>query len=161
MSGAPRPRPAAGPRPGTPPGTPPGGARYNKALARRWFEQGWNLGNLAAAEEIFAPGFVLRGKTVGPKGPQASVRGIRSAFADLVVQVQLQVAEQDLVATRYTATGRHSAEYRGIPPTGRTVRVFGVQIWRVRDGMAVEDWNSFDEWGLVSQIGELRAVPFG
>ena len=133
---------------------------YNKALARRWFEEGWNRGMLDSAPEIFAPDFVLRGKQVGPSGPQRSVQGIRSAFGELTVTVQLQIAEGDMVATRYTATGRHSAEYRGIPATGTIVEVSGVQIWRVRGGMAVEDWNSFDEWGLVSQIGDLRAVPF-
>jgi len=153
------PAPAPGPAPGAEPG-PAAGPEYNKALARRWFHEGWNLGNLAAAPEIFAPDFVLRGRTVGPQGPQRSVQGIRSAFDDLTVTVHLQIAEGDLVATRYTATGRHSAEYRGIPPTGRTVTVSGVQIWRVADGRAVEDWNSFDEWGLVSQIGELRPQPF-
>lgn len=149
-----------------PAGTVPAGApaageqEYGKALARRWFEEGWNRGNLQAAHEIFAPGFVLRGKEVGPAGPQRSVQAIRSAFSDLQVAVHLQIAEGDLVATRYTATGRHTSPYRGVPPTGTVVSVCGVQIWRLAGGRAVEDWNSFDEWGLVSQIGDIRAIPF-
>jgi predicted ester cyclase len=125
----------------------------NKALARRWFDEGWSRGNIEIAPEIFAAGFLLRGERVGPAGPQRSVHRIRSAFNPLTVRIDLQVAEGDLVATRYTARGRHATQYRGIPPTGRWVTVSGVQIWRVADGLAVEDWNTFDEWDLVSQLG--------
>jgi predicted ester cyclase len=135
-----------------------GAGERGKALARRWFEEGWNRGNVDIAPEIFAPGFVLRGKRVGPAGPQRSVRGIRSVFQPLAVTVDFQVAEGSMVVTRYTARGRHSARYRGIAATGRWISVSGVQIWQVVDGMAVEDWNTFDEWGLVSQLGALEPL---
>lgn len=128
----------------------------NKALARRWFDEGWNRGNIDVAPEIFAPDFVLRGQCVGPAGPQRSVRAIRSAFESLAVTVDLQVAEGAMVVTRYTARGRHAAGYRGIPATGRWIEASGVQIWRVVDGMAVEDWNTFDEWSLMTQLGGVN-----
>lgn len=133
----------------------------NKALARRWFEQGWNRGEVGIAPEIFAPGFVLAGREVGPAGPQRSVQAIRAVFHPLRVSVDLQVAEGPTVVTRYTARGAHAAEYRGIQPDGRTVTVSGVQIWTVRDGMAVEDLNLFDEWTLVGQLGGLQLVRPG
>jgi len=136
-----------------------GVAERNKALARRWFEEGWNQGNVAIAPQIFAADFVLGGRRVGPSGPQLSVRRIRSVFSSLQVDLDLQVAEGDLVVTRYTARGRQAAEYRGIPPTGTWVRVSGVQVWRVADGLAVEDWNTFDEWELVRQLGGPLPQP--
>lgn len=124
----------------------------NKALARRWFDEGWSRGNVAIAPQIFAPYFVLRGKTVGPAGPQNSVRGIRSAFQPLTVTVNRQIAEGSMLVTHYTAYGKHVAEYRGIPATGTWVTVSGVQIWEIADGRAVRDWNVFDEWSLVAQL---------
>ncbi len=128
-------------------------AEANKALARRWFEEGWHNGRLDLAPEIFAADFVLRGELVGPAGPQRSVRYIRSVFAPMTVTVDLQIAEDDIVVSHYTARGRHTlAAYQGIPITGREVMASGVQIWRVRDGLAVQDWNTFDEWGLVAQL---------
>jgi predicted ester cyclase len=127
----------------------------NKALARRWFEEGWNRGNVAIAPSIFAPGFVLRGERVGPAGPQRSVRAIRAVFDPLEVSIDLQVAQGDLVVTRYTARGCHAAPYRGLPATGRWISACGVQIWRVAGGLAVEDWNTFDEWALMDQLGGL------
>ncbi|GLW63917.1 hypothetical protein Arub01_21610 [Actinomadura rubrobrunea] len=123
-----------------------------KALARRWLAEGWCGGDLDLADQIFAPDFVVNGRRVGPDGPRASVRRIRAAFADLAIRVDLQVAEGDHVVTHYTAQGRHVAEYRGIPPTGRTTTASGIQIWTIRDGMVVADRNVFDEWGLVSRL---------
>jgi hypothetical protein len=42
----------------------------NKALAQRWFTEGWNRGNTAVADEIFAPHFTLNGLDVGVEGPK-------------------------------------------------------------------------------------------
>jgi steroid delta-isomerase-like uncharacterized protein len=126
----------------------------NKALARRWFAEGWSRGNLAIAEEIFAPDFTLRGRLVGPDGPRRSVADRRRAFADLTATVDLQVAEGDLVVTHFTTRARHVAEFCGVPGTGRWVVASGVVIWRVRDGLVREDWNAFDRWGVVRQIGQ-------
>jgi steroid delta-isomerase-like uncharacterized protein len=128
----------------------------NKALARRWFDEGWAQGRLEVAPEIFAPDFVLRGNRVGPAGPQRSVTAIRSAFTSLQVVVERQIAEGSLVVSHYRAEGRHAGEYRGLPATGQWISAHGVQIWSLRDGLVVEDWNTFDEWGLVGQIAEIE-----
>jgi len=132
----------------------------NAATYRRWFDEGWSAGNVDVAPEIFAPGFVLGGERVGPAGPQRSVRYIRAAFHPLTVTIEQQIAEGPWVVTRYRAAGVHAAEYRGLPPSGRQIVARGVQMWRVQDGLAVEDWNTFDEWGLVAQLGRVQPVPF-
>jgi steroid delta-isomerase-like uncharacterized protein len=124
----------------------------NKAMARRWLEEGWCRGDLDLAYQIFAPDFVLTGRRVGPEGPRQSVRRIHACFTDLSVEVGPQIAEGEQVVTHYTARGRQVAEYRGLPPTGRSVVAAGIQIWTVRAGLVVADLNVFDEWGLVEQL---------
>jgi steroid delta-isomerase-like uncharacterized protein len=124
----------------------------NKALAQRWLEEGWCRGDLDLAYRVFAPDFTLRGERVGPEGPRRSARWIRTAFAGLTIDIDLQVAQGPLVATHFTAHGRHVGEYQGIPPTGRSVVASGIQIWTVRQGRVVEDLNVFDEWGMVAQL---------
>lgn len=126
----------------------------NKALARYWFEEGWNKGNLAVADRVFAPDFRMGGKVVGPDGPRRSVRRRHDAFADLTVEVGVQVAEGPWVATWFTTHARHVAEFAGIAPTGRTITSEGMQLWRVENGLVVEDHNVFDLWRV---IGQLRA----
>ena len=131
----------------------------NAALARRWFDEGWSRGAVDIAEEVFADDFVLRGRRVGPGGPRRSVQWIRSAFAPMTVHIGRQIAQDSTVVTLYTARGKHTGEYRGIPATHRWVTATGVQIWTVLDGKVVEDHNVFDEWGLMQQLSQGQAQP--
>jgi predicted ester cyclase len=43
------------------------------------------------------------------------------AFPDLHVAVEDVIAEGDKVVSRNTVTGTHQGEYRGLPPTGKSV----------------------------------------
>lgn len=129
-------------------------ALANKALARYWFDEGWSRGRVEVADAIFAPEFVLGGKRVGPEGPKRSVLRRHAAFAGLTVEVGLQVAEGPWVATWFTTRAEHVGEFAGVPPTGRVVTSEGVQLWRVEDGLVVEDRNVFDLWKIVSQLRE-------
>lgn len=124
----------------------------NKALARRWFEEGWSRGNLDVADRIFAPEFLLGGERVGPEGPKQSVRSRRAAFSGLRVDVGLQVAEGPWVASWYTTRGTHVGEFAGVAPTGRAIFSEGIQLWRVENGLVVEDRNVFDRSRVVSQL---------
>ncbi|WP_406384918.1 ester cyclase [Streptomyces sp. NBC_01618] len=124
----------------------------NKALARYWFEEGWSRGNLDAADRIFAPDFLLGGEPVGPEGPKRSVRLRRAAFSGLTVRVGLQVAEGPWVASWYTTRGTHQGEFAGVAPTGRAISSEGIQLWRVENGLVVEDRNVFDVRRVLSQI---------
>jgi len=40
-----------------------------------------------------------------------------------------------------------------VPPSGRTVTLPGINIWRVRDGRIVERWGRLDELALLRQLG--------
>jgi predicted ester cyclase len=44
------------------------------------------------------------------------------------------------VANRGTFTGTHQGEFMGIPATGKQVTVKFMDMWRVQDGRAVENW---------------------
>jgi NAD(P)-dependent dehydrogenase (short-subunit alcohol dehydrogenase family)/predicted ester cyclase len=67
-------------------------------------------------------------------------KSLLAAFSDVDVQVFQQVAEGDLVASRWSLTGRQTAEFMGVPSRGRTATVTGNFVDRVRDGKIVEHW---------------------
>ena len=71
-------------------------------------------------------------------------KGLFSAFADFSLQVLDQVAEGDLVATRYTLGGTHTGEFAGIPPSGAVARLGATAMDRVADGKLVEHWVDLD-----------------
>src|SRR5829696_4848337 len=96
----------------------------NKRLVVRFYEEVWARGNVEFAEEVFADDYVrhdLRQTQAAPgaAGQARIAESFREAFPDLQWRVDLVLAEHDLVAARWTASGTHtagSAPCRG--PTG-------------------------------------------
>jgi steroid delta-isomerase-like uncharacterized protein len=135
-------------------------ANENKATLRRVSEEVFNQGNLSVVDELFAPDYVLH----DPGVPGGELRGLeafkeqwvsmfRTAFPDLRIVIEDQVAEGDKVASRYTGSGTHQGELRGFPPTNNRVEVTGTITSRFAEGKIVEEWNNFDRMGMMEQLG--------
>jgi predicted ester cyclase len=71
------------------------------------------------------------------------------------VTIEDQIADGEFVATRYTAHGRHDAEFMGVRATGEDVTVTGICVSRFRDGKVVEEWDIWDALGVLRQVGAL------
>ena len=69
--------------------------------------------------------------------------------------VQEQIAEGDNVVTRFPWTGTHQGEFMGIPPTGKSVEVWGVAIDVVRNNLFVESRIIMDTVSLLQQLGVM------
>jgi steroid delta-isomerase-like uncharacterized protein len=78
------------------------------------------------------------------------------AFPDLHVEVEDVIAEGDKLVCRNTVTGTHHGEFRGLPPTGKSVRYNEIFIFRFVDGRIAEIWGVVD---VLSQLRQLGAVP--
>jgi len=124
----------------------------NKALARVWFEEVITGRDLDAIDEHYAQAYVHH----GPEG--AELRGIPAARAfaaslleassDRVAVVDQQVAEGDLVVTRFTSRGTHTGTFRGQEPTGKEWVTEGICISRIEGGQIAEDWEIVHSSGL-------------
>jgi len=130
----------------------------NKALARRVAEEIFNNGDLEVADELYASDYVLHDPSLpedlhGPEGIKQYAAMNLGAFPDARVTIEDQVAEGDRVASRWTATGTHTGELMGIPPTGNRVTITGVTINRIVGGRIAEDWYQGDDLGMLRQLG--------
>src|SRR5579862_7886442 len=95
----------------------------DKALARRLIEEAWNQGNLATVDELLAPGHVGHHSLVPNQPPSRKfykqfVVRTRTAFPDFHATIEEQVAEGDLVVTRWSVQGTHQGIFWGHSPTG-------------------------------------------
>lgn len=117
----------------------------NKALLRRYYQEVLNQGNLSAIDELFAPDLVESFKQ--------AVTMSRSAFPDLRVTIEDQIAEGDRVATRWTAQGTHKGPFLGVPPTNKPVTVTAIHIHQVVDGRIVKLWEEINLLGVMQQLG--------
>jgi steroid delta-isomerase-like uncharacterized protein len=141
-----------------PAGTPDVAA--NKAQARRWFEDFANTGDLAVADELFAPDHVHHeadnpGRGSGPEGQKQLIAAARAAFPDLTYAVEDLVGAGDRVLARYVFTGTQQGPYNGIPATGKSVTVTGMAIFRFEGGKIAETWVIYDVLGLLQQLGVI------
>lgn len=133
----------------------------NKALVRRVFKEIVNTGTLGIADDLFSPAFVNHGIPVPATGPEAfrmATSLFRTAFPDLVVTLEDVAAEGDKVATRGYFTGTHQGDFNGIPPTGKSVKIDYIDMWRLEDGKAAENWVLMDMIGLMQQLGVMQAT---
>jgi steroid delta-isomerase-like uncharacterized protein len=136
-------------------------AQDNKALCRRLVNEVINQGNLATVDALVGPNYIYHGpgfELRGPEGFKQMVTMYRTAFPDLTLTINDLIAEDDKVVTRWTARGTHRGDLQGIAPTGRTTTVTGILISRFAGGKLVEDWEAFDEVGMLRQLG-VTSIP--
>jgi len=129
----------------------------NKAIIRRNWEEAFNKGNLAVADEIMAPNYIYHGpggqELKGPEGFKQLVTMFRTAFPDLRATVEDMFAEGDKVAHRATIRGTHKGDLMGIAPTGKQVTVSATVISRFAGGKEVEAWANIDMLAMYQQLG--------
>jgi steroid delta-isomerase-like uncharacterized protein len=135
----------------------------SKAIARRTSDELYSRGNLDVVDEIYAPNAVAHDPNSpeeirGPEAIKQLASMFRSAFPDMQVTVEDQIAEGDKVVTRYTVRGTHQGELMGIPPTGnRMEQITGIYMSRISGGKIVEEWYNYDALGMMQQLGLVPA----
>ncbi len=129
------------------------------SIVHRLFDEVNNKKNLAVADELVAPDYVLHdpgnpnfsGGRAGYKQFQA---GFFQAFPDAVLTFDAEFScGENLVVTRWTQRATQKGPLPGIPATNKAVVASGITISRVANGMVAEDWQEWDQLGLLRQLG--------
>jgi predicted ester cyclase len=81
------------------------------------------------------------------------IAGLLAAFPDIRLTIEDQIVAGDKVATRWVAEGTNSAPFGNVPATGRRVRVDGLVLDHVADGIVVERWEQWDQASMMQQLG--------
>jgi steroid delta-isomerase-like uncharacterized protein len=133
--------------------------KENKAVVCRYFEEAWNRQNLDVVDEIIAPNLLdheVDGseQRSGPEDVKSYLAGYYlKVLPDVHITVEFQVAEGDMVLTYVTVRGTHREELLGVPATGKQIEVTGMSVDRIEGGKIVEGWVSWDQLGLLKQLG--------
>ena len=112
-------------------------AAHGKAAIRRFIDGVWNAGELDLVEELVGADYVgHHGRrsepTHGREGLRQRVAEVRRAYPDLEVRIDDELAEEDRVVTRWTATASRR-EWNG------------VSVFRMLAGRQVESWTYWTE----------------
>jgi predicted ester cyclase len=133
----------------------------NKTLARRLLE-GFVSGDLDTIDEVLAPDFVdrslLPGQGSSREGYKRSVTEFRAAFSVADFTFEYQIAEGDMVVTKFSARCIHRGEFLGVPPSGEEGTYSTIRINRIVRGKVTDEWSEGNllEWIMPSFEREIR-----
>jgi steroid delta-isomerase-like uncharacterized protein len=122
----------------------------------------WSTGDFRVADEIYASNYVnhqhhapddLR-DLQGLEAMKTFAAEFREAFPD---SIDIQLAEGDMVATRFTSRGTHKGTFMGVEPTDKVLSWTGITIDRISEGKIVESWANWDMMGMMQQLGAVSA----
>lgn len=80
---------------------------------------------------------------------RACGRGLRPSIASAAAHPRRRLC--------WTAHGTHHGDLMGVPLTHKQVTITGITLERLADGKIVEEWNIWDQLGLLQQLGAVPA----
>src|ERR1700730_5037639 len=129
----------------------------NKEVARSFFEEVLGQGHLDKYAESHAKDFVAHGENheYTLEEDMAAAKEERKTLPDMKIKVNQILAEQDLVAVYWTASGTNTQAGMGLPATGKKIKIDGMTIFRFKAGKICEEWSVWDMLSVMRQAGLL------
>lgn len=126
----------------------------NMEMFRIVVEEGFNKGNLAALDAIFAADYQEHQFGLRPTldGMKQDINFLRTAFPDFHLAIEDMIASEDEVWARMTGTGTNHGPFMG-PPTGKAIKVTVVDVLRFKDGKVSDHWGVPDRFAAMIQLG--------
>lgn len=130
----------------------------NKAIVRRFYEEVYNQGREDVLDEIISPDYLDYGHTPpgrGIEGAKADFRSGQGIFSDVHFTLDDLIAVGEQVVVRWTGNLTHTGEFMGVAPTGKTIDLTGISIYRLSNGKLTETRNAVNWLTLLQEIGAV------
>jgi steroid delta-isomerase-like uncharacterized protein len=129
----------------------------NKEIVKRFNYEVIQGRSIQTFEEIMHAQFVNHSVpagagNAGKEGVLQFLQLVWQVFPDLKVDINMQIAEADLVMTYKTFHGTHQGTFMGIEPTNKKVSFSSIDIIRIKDEQAIEHWSMRDNNALYQQL---------
>jgi len=132
----------------------------NIAIITR-FEHAFRAADQATIDELSDPSLVDHNPAPDHEptlaGFKQKVADFKAIFPDLEEDLQDIIVSGDTVATRWVVTGSLQQQFMEIRASGQTIRVEGMNFYRLKDGRVTDIWTQFDGVALMQQLGAIPA----
>jgi len=132
----------------------------NKAVLRNLAEA-FSKADINGLEDLYSPNVVYHGTGNLANADRKTfldfIASCLSGFPDTKMTVDDLLADGDKVIYRLTVRGTHKGEFMGISATNKSVAIRSIGIARISGGKIVEEWENFDEMGMMQQLGSIPA----
>ena len=126
-------------------------------IVERYYREVWDRRQPELIPPLFAATYRnhagARGTMEGPAGIRANYDSTITSFSDVSFTRDEVICDGDRVVVRYTMLGTHTGPFMQLAPTGKSVSVPGIGIYRVADGQIQESWVVRDTLVLLRQLG--------
>jgi steroid delta-isomerase-like uncharacterized protein len=126
-----------------------------KPIFDKYYEV-WETGNVDDLDAIFDSKFVRHSdastSVEGLDKLKKLITEFRTAYPDIKVVSNEEIYSENRFAGRWTFTGTNTGPGE-MPPTGKSVTVWGINIIHFENGKIVEEWDSFDNVPFMEQLG--------
>ncbi len=126
----------------------------NKAIIRRWWEDGYNKRLLSLIDSLFAESYIHHSNDnpVDREAFRTAAANFQSAFPDSLVHIERLIGEDNVVVVRWRFEGTHTVDsQRWGPASGVRLSFPSTWICQVADGLIREDWETWDAGGVIER----------
>jgi steroid delta-isomerase-like uncharacterized protein len=130
----------------------------NKRVVRRFYDEVLNSKAIDVIPELAVTDYeehdLLPGQGTGLAGLRDRVTMLTTAI-DQQFTLEDVIAEGNRVVVRWTTNAKHVGDFLGIPATGKSYTIAGIDIYRLQDGKMAEHWHVVDNLSMLQQIGVI------
>ncbi|MFN4763177.1 ester cyclase [Gillisia sp. Q332] len=90
---------------------------------------------------------------VGIDAFKAYYQNFLTGFSDIKFTVVEILGSEDKIVKHFNFKGKHTGDFFGIPPTGKTVDLSGVTIAKMKNGKIAQEQDFFDNMLFMQQLG--------
>jgi predicted ester cyclase len=111
--------------------------------------------NWAALDQLLAPGFTYSGDgmTFSRDEYMGFMQDMKDAFADMKMEFRHVLVDGEFVTINFTSRARNVGKFMGAPATKKNLTVRGTLIRQMRGGRAIQEWQTTDLMGVMTQMG--------
>lgn len=127
----------------------------NKLLGMRIYNEVFNAGNMATADQLIAADVVehdLPDSMQGIQNFKNWVSMMRKGFPDMKMTPDKLIADGDIAVAHVVMTGTNTGEFMGMPATNKKVKVGGIDMAKFKDNKVIEHWGTFDIHSMMMQL---------
>jgi predicted ester cyclase len=126
----------------------------NRETARRLIDEAYGQKKLDLVDELVTDDyFDHRSGVQGAEALKEYIAGLKEMASDHTVSSDLQLAHDEYVAVRWTATGTNDGPLMGGEPTGKSFEYTGMNLYRMEGERIAECWTYWDSAQMAEQLG--------
>jgi steroid delta-isomerase-like uncharacterized protein len=131
-------------------------ARPRKERLIAAWAQAWEDGNMVSLDAMLSPDYRRHVRMIQEQTRVdlfSMIDSTRVAFPDLATTIEDVIEDGDRMAIRWRMTATHTGHLLGVPPTGKSVTVVGIDFTRFDGDLIVEEWVTWDPGELLYNLG--------